>query len=127
MGDFDMAGKQRRSFTLQAKKELVKAFESAQTTQELEKLEKQHEVSRYHVYRWRDRFALDTHRHLMPPSITSSKRVITPMVNSISDNKNGSVEQMINQLKIKLADLLLENEQLKRAAYSTDRGRGRDI
>lgn len=101
-----MSKQQRRSFTRDTKKEIVEAYLSKRKT--LDQLEKEFDISRYQIFRWREQLVAraveagaNPNGHLMPTSqLSANSQSIDPR------------DQLIIELKLQLADKMLQIERL---------------
>jgi len=97
--------KSRRSFSREAKQAIVNDLLSGKYTPD--EIEKKHDVDRYMVYRWRDRL-------LAEKNTTATESEDLPKLPKVLSN--GTIDprdRVIMQLKVKLADMMLELERLR--------------
>jgi transposase-like protein len=92
----------RRSFTPEQKMGIVEQFTSGKKT--LAQLEKETAISRYQILRWKERYMANMAEN---PSHPANLLAPQGRINSeLRDNE-------LLRLKVKLADLMIENEHLR--------------
>jgi transposase-like protein len=108
---------ERRKFSPVMKKEILAALDSGKKS--IEQVEREFDISRhFHIARWRQSLAKTGGQRPIPRYQKPKEEFLAPILNGTSlPNSNDPRDREIVRLKLKLADVMIENEKLKAKVY----------
>lgn len=99
--------RQRRSFTREMKRQIVESV--MQGKKSIEDIEKEFKITRHQFYRWKEKHIANAVEYGAMPMSNGTNGTHNHHV-----SRNGAASEMeLLQLKVRLAELMLENERLK--------------